>query len=345
MPRPPIFSLPSQIHVFACCWHCSFACGWHLLFALRVLGSHPGLVFFLTGSLSSVPGCSSSDHHQKLSPFTAIRNLCRPRFVTTLDMHFLLLKSSQQFMTHNTVSFNSPQVKHHDQSFLTCRIHCSVNHFRSNARPWRSSPTTQNSLLRNVCFFLKLAQRLLSLRRTDQTISCGLSCSRLGPCTLFAHTRSSSVCFLSEASHCQSPTAASIRRQHLDPLVTLPQPNDTFALLLVILLSLLWLKATMGSVLSLSLLTLLNGLVFACVFQLHFVASLQRGIRGPPRLAPPTPLCDRRFAVWFFRFTVEVFYNNAFCCLSPVSLSHATSLHVFLLTVSLLSCTRASPRL
>ena len=29
---PPIFSLPSQIHVIACCWHCSFACGWHCSF-------------------------------------------------------------------------------------------------------------------------------------------------------------------------------------------------------------------------------------------------------------------------------------------------------------------------
>ena len=43
--RTPIFSLPSQIHFFACCWHCSFACSWHCSFS-RIFGFRPWLFFF-----------------------------------------------------------------------------------------------------------------------------------------------------------------------------------------------------------------------------------------------------------------------------------------------------------
>ena len=68
-------------------------------------------------------------------------------------------------------------------------------------------------LLRHVCFFLKqltasrLAQQthyVLNLsspcacshsNALTQTITCGMSCSRLKPCSWFAHTRSTSVCF------------------------------------------------------------------------------------------------------------------------------------------------------
>ena len=125
---------------------------------------------------------------------------------------------------------------------------------------------------------------------------CGLSC------TWFAHTRSTSVCFslsLSEASHCSLPlqpwSAGNFSMQLLDPLVTLPQPNDTTHRLLVTLLSLLWLRATMGSVLSCSAhSTELSR--FCLLFQLHFVV-VYSAVSADSCLAPPTPLCGCRFAV------------------------------------------------
>ena len=59
--RTPIFSLPSQIHVFACCWHCSFCLRLALLFLHGFLGSDPGCFFFTD---SWVPTLAvSSDHH------------------------------------------------------------------------------------------------------------------------------------------------------------------------------------------------------------------------------------------------------------------------------------------
>ena len=58
--RTPIFSLPSQIHVFACCWHCSFACGWHCSFLTDFWV--PTLAVFLHGFLGSDLGCCSLDH-------------------------------------------------------------------------------------------------------------------------------------------------------------------------------------------------------------------------------------------------------------------------------------------
>ena len=89
--RTPIFSLPSQIHVFACCCHCSFACCW--LCSCFTGSWVPSLAVFLYGFLGSDPGCFFFRSSLKLSPLTATRNLCRPRFVTTLDMmHCLLLK-------------------------------------------------------------------------------------------------------------------------------------------------------------------------------------------------------------------------------------------------------------
>ena len=73
----------------------------------------------------------------------------------------------------------------------------------------------------------------------------------------------------------------------------------------------------MGSVLSFSAHSAELSRFFCLLFQLHFVVVYSRRIRG------------RSVRGRCSRFTVEVFYNNAFCCLSPVSLSHATSLHVF----------------
>ena len=93
--RTPIFSLPSQIHFFACCWHCSFACSWHCSFACSWHCSFYGF-------LGSDPGCFSSRRILGFRPwlFFFFRSslklcntkFCSTRFVTTLDMHCLLLK-------------------------------------------------------------------------------------------------------------------------------------------------------------------------------------------------------------------------------------------------------------
>ena len=83
--------------------------------------------------------------------------------------------------------------------------------------------------------------------------------------------------------------------QLLDPLVTLPQPNDTTHWLLVTFLPLLWLKATMGSVLSFSAHSAELSR-FCLLFQLHFVV-VYSAVFADSCLAPPTPLCGCRFAV------------------------------------------------
>ena len=84
--RTPIFSLPSQIHVIG------------LLLALlgtalssRIFGFRPWL-FFSSRILGVRPWLFFFKSSLKLAPLTATRNLCRPRFVTTLDMHCLILK-------------------------------------------------------------------------------------------------------------------------------------------------------------------------------------------------------------------------------------------------------------
>ena len=59
--------------------------------ASRVLGSLPWLFLFTDSWVPTLAVFFGSS--LKLSPLTATRNLCRPRFVTTLDMmHCLLLK-------------------------------------------------------------------------------------------------------------------------------------------------------------------------------------------------------------------------------------------------------------
>ena len=83
--------------------------------------------------------------------------------------------------------------------------------------------------------------------------------------------------------------------QLLDPLVTLPQPNDTTHRLLVTLLPLLWLKATMGSVLSFSAHSAELSR-FCLLFQFHFVV-VYSAVSADSCLAPPTPLIRCRFAV------------------------------------------------
>ena len=53
---------------------------------------------------------------------------------------------------------------------------------------------------------------------------------------------------------------------------------------------------------------------FCLLFQLHFVVVYS------------AVFADSSSSTKCPRMTVEVFYNNAFCCLSPVSHSYATSL-------------------
>ena len=103
--------------------------------------------------------------------------------------------------------------------------------------------------------FPTVVLRLLSLRRT---YSNNLS-PRHAPLRSLLHlvcAYSVLTASLSLKLTLQSPTAALISGQLLDPLldplVTLPQPNDTTHWLLVTLLPLLWLRTTMGSVLSFS---------------------------------------------------------------------------------------------
>ena len=144
--------------------------------------------------------------------------------------------------------------------------------------------------------------RLLSLRRTNSNNllprHAALRSVLHLVCAYTVH-----ICLLSlslsEASHCSLPlqpwSVGNFSMQLLDPLVTLPQPNDTTHWLLVTLLTLLWLRATMGSVLSFSAHSAELSR-FCLLFQLHFVV-VYSALSADSCLAPPTPLCGCRFAV------------------------------------------------
>ena len=157
------------------------------------------------------------------------------------------------------------------------------------------------SLLQNVCFFLKLpgAPALTQTHQLKQSLAKTCSpavCLALG---LRIHGPHLSALSLSEASLCSPPlqpwSVGNFSMQLLDPLVTLPQPNDTTHWLLVTFLTLLWLKATMGSVLSFSAHSAELSR-FCLLFQLHFVA-VYSAVSADSCLASPTPLCGCRFAV------------------------------------------------
>ena len=57
------FSLPSQIHVFACCWHCSFACCWLCSCFTGSWVPSLAVFFFLTDSWVPTLAVFFLDHH------------------------------------------------------------------------------------------------------------------------------------------------------------------------------------------------------------------------------------------------------------------------------------------
>ena len=154
--RTPIFSLPSQIHVIACCWHCSF---------FTVFWVPTMAVFFLHGFLGSDPGCFSSDHHSNLHHW-----LQHEIFVVHFSSQILTCTvyswSSWQFLTHGDCSLDRlhpiqffTRIDLHPVKTLSYSGHDCINTILDQIL---SSPTTQTyscgmySLLQNVCFFLKL---------------------------------------------------------------------------------------------------------------------------------------------------------------------------------------------
>ena len=78
----------------------------------------------------------------------------------------------------------------------------------------------------------------------------------------------------------------------------------------------------MGSILSFTLSR------FCQLFQLHVVVVYSAVFADASSGTSDTTVWSS-FRGRCSRFTVEVFYNNAFCCLSFESHSHTTSLHVF----------------
>ena len=144
--------------------------------------------------------------------------------------HLLLMRLSSH--TSPTLRFVGLQ--------LCIALQSSYCHHRFTSSLTQLS-NNSNSLLRNFCFILKLpdakqALNVLNLSPQSsyvcshsdartQTITCDLSCSRLGSCYWFAHTRSTSVRFFLKLH-----TAVSLQLRHT--AVSPDRNNFTIFLLL-----------------------------------------------------------------------------------------------------------------
>ena len=102
-------------------------------------------------------------HHLNLVRWWRVHTI---QFFTRLDIHPLKTSSCPEL----------PDLTHPLQ----------YHQFWSNARPWRSSPTTQTRSCGMSASSWSLLGACSHSDALTQTISCGLSCSRLGPCSEFA---------------------------------------------------------------------------------------------------------------------------------------------------------------